>query len=39
MKGLECLSREIKLCSLGTGEPRMAVEQQSDSVSRMQNGS
>ena len=26
-KGLECPSMEIRLYSLGTGEPRMAVEQ------------
>lgn len=28
MKGLEYLSMEIKFYSLGTGEPKMAVEQQ-----------
>lgn len=28
MNGLEYLSMEIKLYSLGTGEPKMAVEQQ-----------
>lgn len=33
------LSVEIRLCSLGTREPRMAVEQQSDPISRMENGS
>lgn len=39
MKGLECLSVVIKLYSLGTGEPKMAVEQQNDLVSIMENGS
>lgn len=39
MKGLECPSMEIRLYSLGIGEPRMAVEQQSDPVYSMENGS
>lgn len=39
MKGLECLSLVIKLYSLGTGEPKMAVEQWNDPVSSMENGS
>lgn len=30
MRDLECLSVVIKLYSLGTGEPKMAVEWQND---------